>query len=78
MKNDRKTAGKQQTYLSKNTQEMINRLQQPEMKTEARADDTTHDEERYSEIEDKPFVKSDVAEHAQRLAVNYVRSLLLF
>ncbi len=78
MKNDRKTAGEQKNYPSKNTPEMINLPEPPEMKTEANADDTMPDEERYSEIEDSTLAGTDIAEQARRLAVNYIRSLRMF
>lgn len=78
MKNKTNTAGEQQAYPSENTPEMINLPEPPEMKTEANVDDTTPDEERYSEIDDLPFVESDIAEQARRLAVNYIRSLRMF
>ena len=78
MKNNRKTAGEQKTYVSKTTPEMINLPEPPEMKTEANVDDTTPDEERYSEIEDSTLSDTDIAEQARRLAVNYIRSLRMF
>lgn len=78
MKNNRKTAGEQKTHSSKNTPEMINLSEQPEMKTEANADDTMPDEERFSEIEHSTIAETDMAKQAQRLAVNYIRSLRMF
>lgn len=78
MKNKTNTAGEQKTYVSKNTSKMRNLPEPPEMRTEANAGDTMPDEERYSEIDDLPFVESDIAEQARRLAVNYIRSLRMF
>ncbi|MCC2600563.1 hypothetical protein [Sphingobacterium sp. FBM7-1] len=78
MKNKTNTAGEQQAYPSENTPEMINLPEPPEMKTEANVDDTTPDEERYSEIEDSTLSDTDIAEQARRLAVNYIRSLRIF
>lgn len=78
MKNKTNTAGEQQAYPSENTPEMINLPEPPEMKTEANADDTMPDEERYSEIEDSTLAGTEMAKQAQRLAVNYIRSLRMF
>jgi|GEM_PF-3987325 len=78
MKNERKEFDEQQTYLPKNSQEMINLSEQRDSANEASADDPTHDEERYSKFPERTPAESDVVKHAQRLAVNYVRSLLLF
>lgn len=78
MKNERKEFDEQQTYLPKNSQKMINLSEQRDSANEANADDPAYDEDRYSKFPERTPAESDVVKHAQRLAVNYVRSLLLF
>ncbi len=78
MKNERKEFD-EQTYSLKTSPKMTNLWEERETtNNETGPDEPTHDEEHYSTLEEGTLVESDIANHAQRLAVNYIRSLLLF
>jgi len=78
MKNERKEFGEQQTYFPKSSQELINRSEQRDTTNETSDDDLRHGEECYSKLPKRTLEECETAKHAERLAVNYVRSLLLF
>lgn len=77
MKNKRKEFD-EQTYSSKTNPETTNLQEERDTTNETSTHNPTHGEERYSELPEKTLAESDMAQHAQRLVANYVRSLLLF
>lgn len=77
MKDERKEFDKQ-TYSPKTSPEMTNLQEERDTTNEAGTHSPTHGEEHYSKLQGRTLAEGDMAEHAQRLAVNYVRSLLLF
>lgn len=78
MKNERKEFD-EQTYSLKTSPEMTNLQEEWEAtNNETSSDEPTHDEEHYSALEEGTLVESDIAKQANRLAIYYVRSLLLF
>lgn len=78
MKDERKEFDERQSYLPKSNQELTDFLEQQDTTNEARTDEPTHGKECYSKFPERTLMENDAAKHAQRLAVNYVRSLLLF
>lgn len=75
---DKQNRSEQQTYLQQAGSGMINLPAERVATNETNTDSPTYGEKCDSEIEEGTLVESDMTEHAQRLAVNYVRSLLLF
>ncbi len=75
---DKRKEFDEQTYSPETNCEMTHLQQEGDMTNEASLHRTIHGEERYSESQQKLLADSDMAECAQRLAANYLRSLFLF
>ena len=75
---DKQNRSEQQTYLQQAGSGMINLPAERVATNETNDDDLRHGEECYSKLPKRTLEECETARHAERLAVNYVRSLLLF
>lgn len=77
MKDERKEFD-EQTYSPKTNLETTNLQEERNTTNETSTRNPTRGEEHCSELQERTLAESDMAKHAQRLAANYIRSLLLF